>query len=110
MVKPGGENVYCIEVERVLTEHPDVVQCAVIGVPDERWGEGVKAVVVAHRPVEPIALDQWCLERLAAYKRPRWYEFLDALPGGESKIDKKRLRAEHDPTRAVRLPERDRTA
>jgi acyl-CoA synthetase (AMP-forming)/AMP-acid ligase II len=108
MVKPGGENVYCVEVERVLLAHPAVVQCAVIGVPDARWGEGVKAVVVTDTPVGFEALDRWCLDRLAAYKRPRWYELVEALPeAAGGKVDKRRLREDHDAERAVRLPERD---
>jgi acyl-CoA synthetase (AMP-forming)/AMP-acid ligase II len=108
MVKPGGENVYSIEVEQVLRLHPAVVDCAVVGVPDVRWGEGVKAVVVAPGRVDLGELDAWCLQRLAPYKRPRWYEFVDALPTNGAKVDKQRLRASHDPQRAVRLPERDR--
>lgn len=108
MVKPGGENVYSIEVEQVLRLHPAVADCAVIGVPDNRWGEGVKAVVVAPDGVDIAALDAWCLERLAAYKRPRWYQLVDALPANGAKVDKKRLRAEHDPQRSARLRERDR--
>jgi acyl-CoA synthetase (AMP-forming)/AMP-acid ligase II len=108
MVKTGGENVYSVEVEQVLRLHPAVTDCAVVGVPDDRWGEGVKAVVVAPAGVDPEALDAWCLERLAAYKRPRWYELVDALPSNGAKVDKQRLRAEHDPRRAVRLRERDR--
>jgi acyl-CoA synthetase (AMP-forming)/AMP-acid ligase II len=108
MVKPGGENVYSIEVEQVLRQHPAVIDCAVIGVPDERWGEAVKAVVVASTAVEVTALDAWCLERLAAYKRPRWYELVDALPANGAKVDKKMLRSSHDARRSVRLPERDR--
>lgn len=108
MVKPGGENVYCIEVEQVLRLHPAVTDCAVIGVPDDRWGEGVKAVIVAPGGVDVAALDAWCLDRLAAYKRPRWYQLVDALPANGAKVDKKRLRADHDPRQSVRLPERDR--
>jgi acyl-CoA synthetase (AMP-forming)/AMP-acid ligase II len=108
MVKPGGENVYSIEVEQVLRLHPAVADCAVIGVPDDRWGEGVKAVVVAPDGVDVAALDAWCLERLAAYKRPRWYQLVDALPVNGAKVDKKRLRAAHDPGRSIRLRERDR--
>jgi acyl-CoA synthetase (AMP-forming)/AMP-acid ligase II len=80
----------------------------VIGVPDERWGEGVKAVVVAPGGVDVVALDAWCLERLAGYKRPRWYQVVDALPANGAKVDKKRLRADHDPRQSVRLPERGR--
>jgi acyl-CoA synthetase (AMP-forming)/AMP-acid ligase II len=108
MVKTGGENVYSIEVEQVLRLHPAVRDCAVIGVPDQRWGEGVKAVVVTGDGVDVEALDAWCLERLAAYKRPRWYQFEDALPANGAKVDKKQLRAMHDPQRCVRLPERAR--
>ena len=108
MVKPGGENVYSIEVEQVLRLHPAVTDCAVIGVPDERWGEGVKAVIVAPGGVDVTALDAWCLERLAAYKRPRWYQVVDVLPANGAKVDKKRLRAAHDPRSSIRLRERDR--
>ena len=108
MVKPGGENVYSIEVEQVLRLHPAVSDCAVIGVPDDRWGEGVKAVVVASGGVDVASLDAWCLERLAAYKRPRWYQLVDALPANGAKVDKKRLRAAHDPRSSIRLPERGR--
>ncbi|WP_238006546.1 AMP-binding protein [Dactylosporangium sp. AC04546] len=108
MVKTGGENVYSVEVEQVLRLHPAVLDCAVIGVPDERWGEGVKAVVVAPGGVDVDSLDAWCLERLAPYKRPRWYQFEDALPANGAKVDKKQLRAMHDPQRSIRLPERAR--
>jgi acyl-CoA synthetase (AMP-forming)/AMP-acid ligase II len=108
MVKPGGENVYSIEVEQVLRLHPAVSDCAVIGVPDHRWGEGVKAVVVSPGGVDVASLDAWCLERLAAYKRPRWYQLVDALPANGAKVDKKRLRADHDPEQSIRLRERDR--
>jgi acyl-CoA synthetase (AMP-forming)/AMP-acid ligase II len=108
MVKPGGENVYSIEVEQVLRLHPAVSDCAVIGVPDDRWGEGVKAVIVAPGGVDVASLDAWCLERLAAYKRPRWYQLVDALPANGAKVDKKRLRDAHDPRQSIRLRERDR--
>jgi acyl-CoA synthetase (AMP-forming)/AMP-acid ligase II len=109
MIKPGGENVYSIEVETVLLRHPDVVDCAVIGVPDARWGEAVKAIVVlapgATATLED--LDAHCLANMAPYKRPRWYELTDAIPRSETlKIVKKDLRAAHDESRAVRLPER----
>jgi acyl-CoA synthetase (AMP-forming)/AMP-acid ligase II len=108
MVKPGGENVYSIEVEQVLRLHPAVSDCAVIGVPDDRWGEGVKAVIVAPGGADVASLDAWCLERLAAYKRPRWYQLVDALPANGAKVDKKRLRDAHDPGQSIRLRERDR--
>ncbi|WP_279637775.1 class I adenylate-forming enzyme family protein, partial [Mycobacterium innocens] len=107
MVKPGGENVYSIEVEAVLTSHPAVVECAVIGVPDDRWGEAVKAVVVARGDVTAEELDRWCLDRLAAFKRPRWYDFVAGLPRNATvKVVKPDLRAAHDPATSTRLPER----
>ena len=107
MVKPGGENVYCIEVELALAEHPQVKECAVIGVPDPKWGEAVKAVVATRDEVSAEELDAWCLEHLAAYKRPRWYTFVDALPRNAlEKVVKTELRAAHDEATSVRLPER----
>ncbi len=107
MVKPGGENVYSIEVEAVLAAHPAVVECAVIGVPDDRWGEAVKAVVVARREVTAEELDRWCLDRLAAFKRPRWYDFAAGLPrNATAKVMKADLRAAHYPATSIRLPER----
>jgi acyl-CoA synthetase (AMP-forming)/AMP-acid ligase II len=106
MIKSGGENVYSAEVERVLLTHPAVGDAAVIGVPDRRWGEAVKALVVAHEPVTAEDLDAHCRERLGAFKRPRWYEFAGEIPRNHSgKILKRDLRAAHDPAVAVRLPE-----
>ncbi len=107
MVKPGGENVYSVEVEAALASHPAVVECAVIGVPDDRWAEAVKAVVVAREEVTTEELDLWCLDRLAAFKRPRWYDFVARLPrNATAKVVKSDLRAAHDPATSTRLPER----
>jgi acyl-CoA synthetase (AMP-forming)/AMP-acid ligase II len=107
MVKSGGENVYSVEVETALLTHPGVAECAVIGVPDERWGEAVKAVLVASDGMTAEELDSWCLERLAAYKRPRWYSFVDALPRNAlTKVVKPELRAAHDPATSIRLADR----
>ena len=109
MIKPGGENVYSIEVETALLRHPDVVDCAVFGVPDAKWGEAVKAMVVL-APASTTTfqdLDAHCLANLAPYKRPRWYEQVDEIPRSATvKIVKKDLRAAHDPARATRLAER----
>lgn len=107
MVKPGGENVYSVEVEAVLNSHPAVAECAVIGVPDDRWGEAVKAVVVARDELTAEELDAWCLDRLAAFKRPRWYGFVASLPrNATAKVVKPELRAAHDPATSIRLAER----
>jgi len=95
MIITGGENVYSPEVERVLAEHPAVAEVAIIGVPDERWGETVKAVV-AFQPdqsAEPDELIAFAKERLAGYKAPRSVDVVDALPRNPSgKIMKRDLR------------------
>lgn len=106
MIKTGGENVSTAEVERVLRAHPAVADVAVLGVPDRRWGEAVKAVVVTRAPVGPEDLDAHCRRALGGFKCPRWYSFADAIPRNHSgKVLKRELRAAHDPAAAVRLPE-----
>jgi long-chain acyl-CoA synthetase len=95
MILRGGFNIYPRELEEVMMTHPAVALVAVIGVPDERLGEEVKAVVVL-RPgadVSEAALIAWCREQFAAYKYPRSIEFRDALPiGATGKILKRELR------------------
>jgi long-chain acyl-CoA synthetase len=82
MIISGGENVFPAEVEAALAEHPDVAEVAVIGVPDERWGEAVHAVVVAAPGTAPSGPDliDWIRTRIAHFKCPRTIEFADALP------------------------------
>ncbi|WP_193044405.1 long-chain-fatty-acid--CoA ligase [Mycolicibacterium baixiangningiae] len=93
MIISGGENVYSIEVERVLAEHPAVTEVAVIGVPDEKWGEAVKAVVAVEGSASEEELTAWCRERLARYKCPRTVGIVDELPRNPTgKILKKELR------------------
>jgi acyl-CoA synthetase (AMP-forming)/AMP-acid ligase II len=95
MIITGGENVYSPEVERVLAEHPDVLEVAVIGVPDERWGESVKAVVTAKpdHTVDPEAVIAYARERLAHFKAPRTVDVVAELPrNGAGKILKTALR------------------
>ncbi|WP_051580243.1 AMP-binding protein [Pseudonocardia acaciae] len=93
MIISGGENVYPLEVERVLAEHPLVDEVAVIGVPDERWGEVVKAVVVsAGRRPELAELREHCRGRLAGFKIPKLLEHLPVLPrNAAGKVTKHRL-------------------
>jgi len=82
MIVTGAENVYPIEVESALSEHPDVADVAVIGVPDERWGETVKAIVV-RRPGSSLTeedLLSWSRDRIAGFKRPRSVDFVEELP------------------------------
>ena len=97
MIVSGGENVYPAEVERILYEHPGVSEVAVIGVPDERWGEAVKAVVV--RKDENVTGDEliaFARGRIASYKLPKTVDFLDALPrNANGKILKRDLRAQY---------------
>ena len=96
----GGYNVYPGEVEEVLYEHPSIVEAAVVGVPDERYGEEVAAVVVLADGAEldRDTLRAWAKERLSAYKVPHLVEFVPALPKGPSgkilkrAIDRDRLR------------------
>ncbi len=95
MVVSGGENVYPREIENVLFDHPAVADAAVIGVPDEKFGEAVLAVLVlrAGESVEPDTLIAFCREKLAGYKVPRRIEFVDELPRNASgKVLKKDLR------------------
>ena len=78
----GGENVYPAEVERVLITHPDILEAAVIGRPDSRWGEVGAAFLIARPGRQPDldALPGWCRERLAGYKLPRSFHLLDDFP------------------------------
>ncbi|MGH3134841.1 MAG: AMP-binding enzyme, partial [Gaiellaceae bacterium] len=86
MIISGGENVHPVEVEDVLARAPGVHEVAVIGAPDERWGQRVVACVVADEDVSAEALDAFCLasETLARFKRPREYRFVDELPKSAS--------------------------
>jgi len=96
MIISGGENIYSIEVERVLAEHDAVVDVAVIGVPDEKWGEVVKAVVVVEGDVDEKELIAFARERLAAYKCPKTVDIADELPRNPTgKVLKKELRKPH---------------
>jgi long-chain acyl-CoA synthetase len=95
MIVSGGENVYPIEVEEALAQHPAVEDVAVIGVPDERWGETVKALVVLRNGSAATAgeLIAFARERLAGYKLPRSIDFVDTLPRTPSgKVLKRKLR------------------
>jgi acyl-CoA synthetase (AMP-forming)/AMP-acid ligase II len=95
MIVSGGENIYPAEIEALLASHPEIAEAAVIGIPDPKWGEAVKAVVVrrAGMALTGEALIAWCAGRLASYKRPRSVDFMDALPRNASgKVLKRVLR------------------
>ncbi|MFF5265156.1 long-chain-fatty-acid--CoA ligase [Actinomadura viridis] len=94
MIVSGGENIYPAEVENVLMKHPQVTDCAVIGVPDERWGETPKGIVVLAEDVPERELIDFCRERLAHFKCPTSIERRDAIPRNPTgKILKRELRA-----------------
>jgi acyl-CoA synthetase (AMP-forming)/AMP-acid ligase II len=96
MIVSGGENVYPAEVENAIMGCPGVADAAVIGVPDEKWGEAVKAIVVKapDTDVTPQEIIDWARERIAGFKVPKSVDFADELPRNPSgKILKKDLRA-----------------
>ena len=82
MIVTGGENVYPAEVENAIFGHPHVADVAVIGVPDDKWGEAVKAVVVAKpgAPRDAAGIMAWASERIANYKAPKSVDFVEAIP------------------------------
>jgi long-chain acyl-CoA synthetase len=96
MIISGGENVYSVEVENVISTHPAVLEVAVVGVPDEQWGEAVKAIVVLRDGAGATAdeLIGYCRGRIAGYKLPKSVDFAkEPLPKtGPGKIAKRRLR------------------
>ena len=97
MIISGGENIYSREVEEALLTHTAVFETAVVGVPDEKWGESVMAFVVCRgaRPT-PLELVEHCRSQIASYKKPKYLAFIDALPrvASTNKVDKKTLRTQ----------------
>jgi long-chain acyl-CoA synthetase len=108
MIISGGENVYSLEVEQVLLTHPDVAEAAVVGIPDDRWGERVHAVVVTgtDSSVSEAELIEHCRKHIASYKVPKTMMFqTEPLPkSGPGKVLK------HEVREAVRLTERHSSA
>lgn len=97
MIISGGENIYSVEVENAIGTHPAVLEVAVVGIPDPRWGETVRAVVVLRtgETLDEQELAAWLDGRLARYKRPRVVDFVPELPKtGSGKILKRALRLE----------------
>jgi acyl-CoA synthetase (AMP-forming)/AMP-acid ligase II len=98
MIKSASENIYPVEVERCLTAHPAVAEACVIGVPDERWTQSVKALVVleAGQSVTAEELIEHCRANIASYKKPRAVEFVDSLPqAGNGQIDREQADLDH---------------
>ena len=95
LIKPGGENVYPVEVEKVILGHPGVHEVSVIGVPDPKFGEGIKAVCVlkANAKVTEEELIDFVASRIARYKKPRYVSFVDTLPKREDGlIDREKVK------------------
>jgi acyl-CoA synthetase (AMP-forming)/AMP-acid ligase II len=95
MIISGGVNIYPAEVEAALHAHPAVQDAAVIGVPDEQWGESVKAVVQLRSGATTMDLEliAFCADRLADYKRPRSIDFVEELPrDAAGKLLKRKIR------------------
>jgi acyl-CoA synthetase (AMP-forming)/AMP-acid ligase II len=95
MIITGGENVYSVEVENILYTHPSVLEAAVIGVPDPKWGEAVKAIVVLKlgETATEKEIIQHCKQQMARYKAPKSVDFVSELPKtGSGKIFKKGLK------------------
>jgi acyl-CoA synthetase (AMP-forming)/AMP-acid ligase II len=106
MINSGGENVYPVEVENVISGHPDVLDVAVIGVPDDRWGEAVKAVVVTRNGTSPApdAIIEFCRGKLGGFKIPKSVDFIEAIPRNASgKITKNPLREKYWAGRARKI-------
>ncbi len=99
MIISGGENIYCAEVENVLSAHPAVADIAVIAGKHERWGETPIAVIVPADPATPPTLDDlasWALGKLASYKKPTGIVIVDQLPrNAAGKVVKHELRARY---------------
>ena len=93
MIIRGGENIYPWEIEQVLVSHPGVIEAAVVGVPDDYWGEQVAAVVRLKEPVGDEELAGFCRERLARHKVPKLWHRAESLPlTGSGKVMKHVLR------------------
>ncbi|MGC9123748.1 MAG: class I adenylate-forming enzyme family protein [Thermoplasmata archaeon] len=80
MYKSGGENIYPTEIENVLEKHPDIIECAVIGVPDEKWGEVGKAFIVSRKKIAEDEIKKYLLKYIARYKIPKYFVFVSQIP------------------------------
>ncbi len=95
LIKPGGENVYPAEVEKVILEHPAIAKTVVIGVPDPKWKEGIKAVCVIRpgQSVDAADLIAFVGERIARYKKPQYVQFVESLPeNDDGSLDRRKVR------------------
>jgi len=101
LIKPGGENVYPAEVEKVILEHPAVAQTVVIGVPDPKWKEGIKAICQLHpgQQLEAGELIQFVGSRIASFKKPQYVDFVTELPQkADGTVDRQEVKKQHGGT------------
>ena len=93
MIITGGENVYPLEIEHWLESHPDISEAAVVGMPDEKWGEAVTAFIVSESKLTPEELEAYCNEQLTRYKVPKQFIFIEELPKTDvGKVNKNLLK------------------
>jgi malonyl-CoA/methylmalonyl-CoA synthetase len=93
IIKSGGYKISALEIEEVLRTHPAIKDCAVVGIPDDEWGEKVVAALVANAPIDTEVLNQWIREKMPAYKSPRKYLFVADLPkNAMGKVTKNELK------------------
>ena len=98
MIISGGENIYPAEVENAIFGHPAVAEVAVIGVPDDKWGEAVKAVIVPvpGAPRDDASVIAWAAQRVARYKLPKSITWTESLPRNHTgKVLRRELRRAH---------------
>jgi fatty-acyl-CoA synthase len=108
MIISGGENIYCAEIENVLAGHPSIVEVAVIGRPDDKWGEVPVAVIAlgADTRLGLSDVEKFLSDRLARYKHPKALEIVDALPRNPAgKVLKTELRARFGATKQIDVGE-----
>ena len=100
LIKPGGENVYPAEVEKIILQHPAVKQTVVFGVPDPKWKEGIKAVCVLKKgaKLEAAELTEFVGERIARFKKPQYVDFVESLPQQkDGSIDRNKVKKVYTP-------------
>jgi long-chain acyl-CoA synthetase len=98
LIKPGGENVYPAEVEKVILEHDAVAEVSVIGVADEQWSEAIKAIVVPKEgmSIDPDELREFVASKIARHKKPKYVDVVAALPKTEDgEIDRDQVKKNH---------------
>jgi acyl-CoA synthetase (AMP-forming)/AMP-acid ligase II len=98
LIKSGGENVYPVEVERVILEHPLIEEAVVIGIPDVQWGEAIQAICVAKKGTSPTEsqITEFVAQRIARFKKPKYVIFVPELPKTDSGfIDRQKVKEKY---------------